>query len=102
MVNLRESGHPQFRGTIALSRRYLKSQGGRKTSIHHNGDPATAQLLFRIIVSVNQLSIYGAVSNWCEELALQISDPSSSNTRKPVAELNDESESRVAPTVYQS
>ena len=38
-----------------------------------NGDPATAELLFRIIISVNQLSIHGAVSDWCEEFAQQIS-----------------------------
>ena len=75
---------PPFRGTSALS---------------PESDPATAQLLFRIIISVNQLSIYEAISNWCEELALQISDPSSYNTRKPVAELHYESESRVAPTL---
>ena len=28
------------------------------------------QLLFRIIHSVNQLSIYGAVSTWCEQSGL--------------------------------
>ena len=43
---------------------------------HYNGDSTTAELLFRIIFSVNQLSIYGAISDWCEESAEQISDHS--------------------------
>ena len=65
----------------------------------NNADPATAELLLRIIISVNQLSIYGAVADWCEELAQQISDHSSSSTGNPVANVNNESESKVAPTV---
>ena len=60
---------------------------------------AVLVLLFRIIISVNQLSVYGAISDWCEELAQYLSDPHSTSTRILVAELNDESESRVAPNV---
>ena len=73
-----------------LSRGPLKSKGSENTSKHCNGDPATAQLLFRMLISVNQPSHYG------EELAQQISDHSSSSTGKPVAKMNDESESKVA------
>ena len=51
------------------------------------------------MISVDQFGVYGTVSDWCEELAQQISDPCSTITGKPVAELNDESETRVAPTV---
>ena len=72
MVNVSESKHFVFRGTNALSRGSLKNKGSGKTSIHDNCHPATAELLFRIIISVNQLSIYGAVADWCEELAQQI------------------------------
>ena len=68
------------------------SKGGGKLWIHHNDDPTT---LFRMIISVNQLSVYGAVSDWCEELAQH----SSSSTGRPVAEMNDESESRISPNV---
>ena len=35
---------------------------------------ADAELLFRIIHSVNQLSIYGAVSNWCEQYGLRANE----------------------------
>ena len=34
MINLRESGHPPFRGTSALFRGALKGKGGGRTSIH--------------------------------------------------------------------
>ena len=79
MIDLRESGHPLFRGTSALFRGALKSKGGGQLSIHNNGDPAMAELLFRIVTAANLLSIYGAVLDWCDELAKQISDHSSSS-----------------------
>ena len=36
-------------------------------SIHFNADQDTVETIFRIIISVNQLSIYGAVAAICEE-----------------------------------
>ena len=66
------------------------------------GIQRTAELLFRIIVSVNQLSLYGAVSDWCQELAQLISAHSSSSTGNTVAKMNDESESKVAPRRHSS
>ena len=47
----------------------LKMKNGRDI-IHFNADASKTELLFRIIHSVNQLSIYGAVSNWCEQFGL--------------------------------
>ena len=76
----------------------VRNARSRRKSIHHNADPGTAELLFRIITSVNQLSVCGAVADWCEELAQQIADLSSTGTRNPVAKVNNESESQVAPT----
>ena len=35
-----------------------------------NGDSSNMELLFRIIHSVNQLRIYGAVASWCEQFGL--------------------------------
>ena len=35
--------------------------------IHYCGDEGTIETVFRKIISVNQLSIYGAVSDMCEE-----------------------------------
>ena len=63
-IQFRESGHPVFRGT---SRGTLKSKGGGKLSIHFCADGDTIETVCRTIISVNQLSIYGAVSDVCEE-----------------------------------
>ena len=62
-----ESGCPIFRATTPLSRCKLKSKGHGKLSIHYCADQATIETIFRIIVSANQLSLYGAVANMCEE-----------------------------------
>ena len=63
MVTLAESGHPVFRATSPLSRGVLKSKGGGKLSIHYCADPGTIETVFRTIISVNQLNIYGAVAD---------------------------------------
>ena len=74
MLNFSESGHPVFRGSSALERGDLKSKGKGKLSIHFCGDDYTAELVLRTIISVNVLSIYGAVADMCDELASRISD----------------------------
>ena len=66
-VEFAESGHPTFRATTPLSRGILKSKGHGKLSIHFTADNPTIETIFRIIISVNQLSIYGAVATICEE-----------------------------------
>ena len=67
MINFRECGHPVFRARSPLSRGTLKSKGDGKLSIHFCADGDTIETVFRTIISVNQLSIYGAVSGVCEE-----------------------------------
>ena len=67
LLEFGESGHPVFRATTPLSRSKLKSKGHGKLSIHFTADYPTIETIFRIIMSVNQLSIYGAVANMCEE-----------------------------------
>ena len=62
-----ESRHPTFRATTPLSRGQLKSKGRGKLSIHFAADDFTIDTIFRIILSVNQLSVYGAVTALCEE-----------------------------------
>ena len=63
----RESGHPVFRATSPLSRGHLKSKGHGKLSIHYCADGETIETVFRTVISVNQLSLYGAVAEMCEE-----------------------------------
>ena len=67
LLEFAESGHPTFRATTSLSRGILKSKGHGKLSIHFIADELTIETIFRIIISVNQLSIYGAVAAMCEE-----------------------------------
>ena len=67
LLEFAESGHPVFRATTPLSRHQLKSKGHGKLSIHFAADYPTIETVFRIIISANQFSIYGAVAAVCEE-----------------------------------
>ena len=68
MLKFGESGHPVFRATSPMSRGQLKSKGGGKLSIHKSANQDTiTTTVFRTITSVNQLSLYGAVAEMCEE-----------------------------------
>ena len=67
LLEFAESGHPTFRATTPLSRGQLKSKGRGKLSIYFAADDFTIDTIFRIILSVNQFSVYGAVAALCEE-----------------------------------
>ena len=67
LLEFAESGHPIFRATTPLSRGKLKSKGRGKLSIHFTADQDTVDTIYRIILSVIQLSVYGAVAAICEE-----------------------------------
>ena len=62
LLEFAECGHPTFRATTPLS-----SKGRGKLSIHFAADQDTIETIYRIILSVNQLSVYGAVAAICEE-----------------------------------
>ena len=67
LLEFAESTCPIFCATTPLSRGKLKSKGHGKLSVHFAADQETFETIFRIIVSANQLSLYGAVANMCEE-----------------------------------
>ena len=67
LLEFAESGCPIFRATSPLSRGRLKSKGHGKLSIHYAADLETIETIFRIIASANQLCLYGAVAEMCEE-----------------------------------
>ena len=67
LLEFAESGCPISCATTQLSRGKLKSKGHGKLSIHFAADQETIENIFRIIVFANQLSLYGAVANMCEE-----------------------------------
>ena len=81
MLILTKSLHPIIRSTSPLSRGVLKSKAGGKLSIHYCADPGTIETVFRTIISVNQLSLYGAVAEMCEEC-----DSCHDRTGRPVVE----------------
>ena len=68
LQNFGGSGHLVFRGTIALERGELRSKESGKRSIHFNDSTQNIELLLQIVISVNQLSLYGAVADMIEEL----------------------------------
>ena len=78
-LSFAKSGHPIFRATTPLSRGKLKSKGKGKVSIHFSAEPDTIDTIYRIILSANQLSIYGAVAAICDEFVGQ-----PDNTGEPV------------------
>ena len=67
MLTFAESKHSAFRSTCPLSREVLKNKRGRNLSIHYCADTETIETVFRTLISVNQLSLYGAVAEMCEE-----------------------------------
>ena len=67
MLTFAESKHPVFRSTSPLSRSVLKSKGGVTFSRHHCADAGPIETIFRTIISVNQLSIHGVISDMYEE-----------------------------------
>ena len=67
MLEFGESGRPVFRATFPLSRGQLRSKSHGKLSVHFCADLETIKTVFRTIISVNQLSLNGAVAEMCEE-----------------------------------
>ena len=67
LIEFAESGCPIFRATTPLSTGQLKSKGHGELSIHFAATQETIETIFRIIVSANQLSLYRAVAEMCEE-----------------------------------
>ena len=95
MLGFADSGHPIFRATSPLSRGRLKSKGSGKLSIHYCADLETIETVFRSIASVNQLSLYGAVAEMCEEY-----ETFHDRTEKPVVE--GQSSSSFVPSVIRT
>ena len=68
LLEFAENGHPTFRATTPLSRGTLKSKGRGNCRYTFAADVDTIDTTYRIILSVNQLSVYGAVAAVCEEV----------------------------------
>ena len=73
VLRVKETCHPVFPSASALSRGILRTLKGTET-VHFKADASNIELLFRIIHFENQLSMYGAVSNWCEQFGLIVDE----------------------------
>ena len=69
-----------FRASSACERGELRSKEHGKKSIHFNGSHENIELLFRTVISANQLSVYGAPADLRNELPKDLRAPG-----KPVA-----------------
>ena len=69
----------------------LKSKGGGKLLIHFCADEGTIETVLRTIISVNQLNVYGALSDVCEEY-------SACQTRTGRLVVTEQSDPLFAPT----
>ena len=58
---------PDFPCFDPIVQRSTQKQRTWKLSVHFTADYPTIETIFRIIVSANQLSLYGAVAEMCEE-----------------------------------
>ena len=58
-----ETGHPIFKGVSAMNRG-VKKRRTNKCTIHLTAETSNVELLFQLICSANQFSIYGAVATW--------------------------------------
>ena len=95
--NFSESGHSVFCGTSALKWGALKKVMEVESCLYTSVVIHKLLKCFCTIISVNQLSVCGAVADMCDELASRISD-CSGNTERHVAQ--DKSETMVAPTDF--
>ena len=68
LLEFAESAHPVFRATTPLSRCVLKSKGRGKLSTHFAADQDTVDTIYRIILSVNQFSVFGAVASYMRRI----------------------------------
>ena len=91
----KETSHPVFESISDLSRGILKRKNNRDF-IHFNAHASNTQFLFRTIHSANQLSIYGAVSSWCEEFGRKPNEKGST-TESFVAKESEQRQKNVKP-----
>ena len=65
MIEFSETAHPIVLASSALERGELRSKGEGKKTIHFNGREQNVEMILRTVMSANQLSIYGAVADFC-------------------------------------
>ena len=59
---------------VPLGEEIYEAKEGEKKSIHFNGSDENIELLLRTVTSANQLSVYGAIADLCNELSEDLRD----------------------------
>ena len=72
LANFSRSGHPIFRASSAFARGELRSKEEGKKSIHFFGSTESIELLLHTVISANQLSIYGTMTDLCDEVPKRV------------------------------
>ena len=68
MLNFSDSDHPIFRASSAFERE-------EKRSVHFNGSDENIELLLRPVISANQFSVSGTITDLCNELPKDLRAP---------------------------
>ena len=68
MLNFAGSGHPFFMPPASRKEETRRSKGKGRKSFHFNASEETMELVARTILSLNELSIYGAVADLCKKI----------------------------------
>ena len=80
---IQQSGHlPYSEAQVRFGREVLKRKSGRNT-VHLTADSGNIELMLRTIHSANQLSVHGAVSCWCTDLAEKMHGETSTGRTDP-------------------
>ena len=69
MTSFSDSGHPLLR---AFEKGELRSNAYGMKSFHANGSDENIELLLRTAISANQLSVYRAIADLCNELTSDV------------------------------
>ena len=83
-------------GTSSLNRGVLKRKKN-KNIIRFNAESSNVELLFRIIHSANQLSVYGAVSSWSGQHGPAGAEPTSGKFVESEETVDEETAKSVRP-----
>ena len=73
------------------------SQKDKRNTIHFNAESSDVELLFRIIHSANQLSVYRAVSSWCGQRSSAGAEPTSGKFVESEETVDEETAKSVKP-----
>ena len=91
-----ESGHTVFRASSAFERGKLDIKEYGKTSTRFDDNEGNIEMLLRTVISVNQLSIYGILADWCKNW-----DKNSSEESAPSSDASESSGTLYAKEIFE-